>query len=92
MYNSDKFPEKVIDSEYIICWISILTLFILIDFPRHVDRTSMAFPFCILKSHMSKFLNSNIFLSLKIFCILTSNSADPDEIQCGISSGSSLFA
>ena len=35
--------------------------------------------FCILSGQRSKFLNFNIFLSLKIVLILTS-SADPDEM------------
>ena len=37
-------------------------------------------PLCNLRGDSSKFLNFNIFLSLKIVLILA-NSADPDEMQ-----------
>ena len=64
----------------IICWISLLTLCILVDFPRHVDRTSMDLSILQFKGSHVDFLNSNISLSLKIVCILIANSADPDEM------------
>ena len=38
------------------------------------------FVFCVLKGHRSKFLNFDIFLSLKIVLILA-NSVDHDEIS-----------
>ena len=45
--------------------------------------------YCVLSGQSSKVLNNDAFMSLKIVFILI-NSADPDE--CGMSSGSSLFA
>ena len=37
------------------------------------------FPFCILKGNRLKFLNFNMFLSMKTVFILA-NSADPDDM------------
>ena len=49
------------------------------DFPKHIDRiTTGLSPFCILRGHRSKFLNNDVFLSLKIVFILA-NKAHPEK-------------
>ena len=66
-----------------------LTLFILMDFPNKHGCVH-----AFLRDHKSKFLNCNIFLSLKIDFILA-NSVDPSGMPHyagGISSEFSLFA
>ena len=40
----------------------------------------MNIPFCILRGHRLKFLDYDVFLSLKVVLILA-NSANPDELQ-----------
>ena len=50
------------------------------DFPIHIDTTSVGLPIVYFKGHRLSFLNYDVFLSLKIVCILA-NSADPDEMQ-----------
>ena len=57
----------------------LLTFFILINFPWHVDRKSMDLSFMYIRGHWSKFLIFNIFLSLGIVFILAISS-DPDRM------------
>ena len=50
------------------------------DFPIHTDIISMGLPLCTLSGHRKKFLNVNVFLSLKIV-LISANSVDSDEMQ-----------
>ena len=57
-----------------------LTLFILIEFPKHIDTKYVwDTQFCALRGHRLTFLKNNVGMSLKIVFILA-NSADPDEM------------
>ena len=56
----------------------MLTLCILMSFPKHVGTRSMGLPIVCFEGY--NLLNYSIFLSLKIVLILA-NSADPDEKQ-----------
>ena len=66
---------------------TVLTLFILMDFfYKHIDTISMGWciyvwdiPLHALRGHRPKFLNYNVFLSIKIVFILA-NSEAPDEM------------
>ena len=51
------------------------------DFPKHINTKSMVYgsPFCDLRGHISKFLNFDVTMSMKIVFIL-GNSVDPDEM------------
>ena len=55
------------------------TLCTLMDFPIHIDTTSMGLPIVYFKGAHFEF-SKNLLLSLKIVLIL-GNSADPDEMQ-----------
>ena len=57
----------------------------------HIDTINMELPIMYIKGSQVNFLNYDVFQSLKIVLILAS-SADPDEMQRNISSGSALFA
>ena len=51
------------------------------DFPIHIDTTSMGVPIVYFKGSQAKYyLNFDVFLSLKVFLILA-NRIDPDEMQ-----------
>ena len=56
-----------------------LTFFVLMDFPKHANTCTIS-PFCVLRGLWSKFLNYDLFMSLKSFFILT-NRANPDEMM-----------
>ena len=49
------------------------------DYPIHIVTISMECPFCILRGCQSKFLENDVFLSLKNVLIIT-NTADTDEM------------
>ena len=63
---------------YYLGW-SILTIFILMDYPIHIDTISMGLFILCFKGHRSTFLNYDAFMSLKFIFILA-NCADPDEM------------
>ena len=44
----------------------LLTLFILIDYPKRIDTISMELSILYFKGGQSKFLQYNVFLSMKI--------------------------
>ena len=55
------------------------SLFILLDYPIHIDTISMELSILYLKGFSVQISINGIFLSLKIVFILA-NSADPDEM------------
>ena len=50
------------------------------DFPLHIDTIRMGLPIVYFNGSKVKFLNYDVFLSLKVVLILA-NSADPNETQ-----------
>ena len=57
----------------------LITLFILMDFPKHIDMLSMESPFCVIRGHMSTFLQYDVIIPLKI--VIFPNSSDPVEMR-----------
>ena len=55
-------------------------LFILVDFPIHIDSISIDLSILYLWGSKIEILHFNIFLSMKIYFILA-NSADPDKMS-----------
>ena len=52
--------------------------FILLEYSIHIDTTKNS-QLCISRSCLSEFLHNDVFMLLKIICILA-NSAEPDEM------------
>ena len=55
----------------------LITLYILMAFPKHIDTISMEQPIMYFKGSKYNFLNYDVFLSLK-FVVILAKSADPD--------------
>ena len=53
--------------------------FILMEYSIHIDTTTKKSQLCISRSCLAEFLQIDVFMFLKIICILA-NSADPDEM------------
>ena len=53
--------------------------FILLEYSIHIDTTTKNSQLCISRSCLSELLQNDVFMLLKITCILA-NSADPDEM------------
>ena len=68
-YNRVAWYEIRASDKEIVLFYYPLTLFILMDFPAHIDIMSMDLTILYFKGSQLKFLNSSIFLSLKFFFI-----------------------
>ena len=66
----------MLNPSHIVLFVFVLTLFIPMDFPKHIDTIYMGKS---ILGHRSKFLNYDVFMSLKIVFILA-YIADPDEM------------